>query len=49
VAIQELPVIFPTFVNPGGCWNMHSFVEAEGSAATVSVSGGVQVDCEINF
>jgi len=32
-----------------GCWNMHSLVEAEGSIATVSVRGGVQVDCKIIF
>jgi len=32
-----------------GCQNMRSLVEAEGSVATASVRGGVQVDRKINF
>ena len=32
-----------------GCWNMRSLVEAEGSVATASVRGGVQVDRKINL
>ena len=32
-----------------GCWNVRSLVEAEGSVATASVRGEVQVDRKINF
>ena len=48
----KLPVVFhnhhQSWLNIG-CWNMGSLVEAEGSVATVSVRGGVQVDRKMNF